>query len=36
MVSRRLKIKVVFAGDDDYLYYLDMLQEWKSQLGCKI
>jgi len=27
---------VVFAGNDDYQYYLDTLQEWKSELGCKV
>jgi len=26
----------VFAEDDDYLYYLDNLREWKTELGCKI
>ena len=26
----------MFAEDDDYLYYLDNLREWKTELGCKI
>ena len=27
---------MVFAGDDDYLYYLDNLWEWKTELDCKV
>jgi len=27
---------VVFAGGEDYLYYLENLREWKESLGCKI
>ena len=26
----------VFAGEDDYLYYLDNLAEWKQRLDCKV
>ena len=26
----------VFAGDDDYRFYLNTLAEWKSRLGCKV
>jgi putative transposase len=26
----------VFAGDADYLYYLDTLRKWKMELGCKV
>ena len=26
----------MFAEDDDYLYYLDNLREFKTELGCKI
>jgi putative transposase len=26
----------VFTHDDDYLYYLDNLQEWKKALDCKV
>ena len=28
--------QAVFAADDDYLYYLDNLREWKQKLGCKV
>ena len=28
--------KEVFASNDDYLFYLDNLREWKEKLGCKI
>jgi putative transposase len=27
---------VVFASDEDYLYYIENLKEWKNRLGCKI
>ena len=27
---------VVFASDEDYLYYLENLKEWKNKLGCKV
>jgi putative transposase len=27
---------VVFVSDEDYLYYLDNLKEWKNKLGCKL
>ena len=27
---------LVFASDEDYLYYLDNLKEWKEKLGCKV
>lgn len=36
VIQRGHNRQVVFAGDDDYLYYLDTLQEWKAQLGCKV
>lgn len=26
----------VFVDDSDYRYYLDTLQEWKTQLGCRV
>ena len=26
----------VFASEDDYLYYLDNLAEWKQRLDCKV
>lgn len=25
-----------FAGDDDFLYYLDTLKKWKAEFGCKV
>jgi len=28
--------QTVFASDEDYLYYLDNLKEWKEKLGCKV
>jgi putative transposase len=28
--------QVVFAGDDDYAFYLDSLQTWKTQFGVKV
>lgn len=28
--------QTVFAADEDYLYYLDNLKEWKEKLGCKV
>ena len=28
--------QVVFRSDEDYLYYLANLQEWKQKLGCKV
>ena len=27
---------VVFTSDEDYLYYLNNLKEWKMKLGCKV
>lgn len=36
IVQRGHNRQVVFAGDDDYLYFLDNLQEWKTELGGKI
>ena len=27
---------MVFASDEDYLYYLENLKEWKNKLGCKV
>lgn len=26
----------VFAGSDDFLYYLETLETWKAKLGCKV
>ena len=28
--------QVIFVEEEDYLYYLDALREWKEKLGCKI
>ena len=36
IIQRGHNRQVVFVGDDDYLYYLDNLQEWKSELECKV
>lgn len=36
VIQRGHNRQIVFAGDDDYLFYLNTLQEWKSQFGCKI
>ena len=36
VIQRGHNRQVVFAGDDDYLYYLDTLQKWKVKLGCKV
>lgn len=36
VIQRGHNRQVVFAGDDDYHYYLHTLQEWKTALGCKV
>ena len=36
IIQRGHNRQVVFASDDDYLYYLDNPQEWKTELGCKV
>lgn len=36
IIQRGHNRQAVFASDDDYLYYLDNLQEWKEKLGCLI
>ena len=36
VIQRGHNRQVVFARDDDYLFYLDTLQEWKTRLGCRI
>jgi putative transposase len=28
--------KAVFLADEDYQYYLENLQEWKTELGIKL
>ena len=36
IVQRGHNRQVVFVEDQDYLYYLDNLSEWKAKLECKI
>ncbi len=36
VIQRGHNRQVVFAGDNDYLFYLHTLQEWKTELGCKV
>ena len=36
IIQRGHNRQVVFACDDDYLYYLDNLREWKERLECKV
>jgi putative transposase len=36
IIQRGHNRQAVFAGDDDFLYYLDTLQEWKTKLECKV
>lgn len=36
IIQRGHNRQVVFAGDEDYLHYLDNLREWKEKLGCKV
>lgn len=36
IIQRGHNKQVVFASDEDYLYYLDTLQEWKEILGCRV
>ena len=36
VIQRGHNRQVVFAGDDDYLFYLDTLKEWKTRLDCRI
>jgi len=36
IIQRGHNRQAVFASDDDYLYYLDNLQEWKEKLHCKV
>ena len=36
IIQRGHNRQAVFAADDDYLYYLDNLREWKEKLGCKV
>jgi len=36
IIQRGHNRQVVFVCEDDYLYYLDNLREWKNELGCKL
>lgn len=36
IIQRGHNRQVVFAGEEDYLYYLANLQEWKTVLNCKV
>jgi len=36
IIQRGHNRQVIFAGDEDYLYYLDNLRLWKTELGCKV
>jgi putative transposase len=36
IIQRGHNRQVIFAGDDDYSYYLNNLREWKIELGCKV
>jgi putative transposase len=36
VIQRGHNRQVVFVRDEDYLYYLENLYEWKRELGCKV
>jgi putative transposase len=36
IIQRGHNRQVVFAGEDDYHYYLENLAEWKNHFGCKV
>ena len=36
IIQRGHNRQVVFVGDEDYLYYLENLKEWKDKVGCKV
>lgn len=36
IVQRGHNREVVFVGDEDYGYYIENMEEWKHNLGCKI
>lgn len=36
IIQRGHNRQVVFVSEDDYLFYLDSLREWKEKLGCKV
>ena len=36
VIQRGHNLHSVFAAEDDYLYYLGNLAEWKQRLDCKV
>lgn len=36
IIQRGHNRQVVFTSDEDYLFYLDNLREWKDKLGCRV
>ncbi|HQU15320.1 MAG: transposase [Chromatiales bacterium 21-64-14] len=36
IVQRGHNLQVVFAGEEDFRYYLDTLKRWKTELGVKV
>jgi len=36
VIQRGHNRQAVFISEEDYLYYLDNLREWKEELGCKV
>jgi len=36
IMQRGHNMQVIFRSDDDYLYYLDNLRDWKEKLSCKV
>ena len=36
IIQRGHNRQVIFASNEDYLYYLENIREWKKNLGCKI
>ena len=36
IIQRGHNRQTIFDGNDAYLYYLDTLETWKTQLGCKV
>lgn len=36
VIQRGHNRQVVFVRDEDYLYYLENLKEWKRKFGCKV
>jgi putative transposase len=36
IIQRGHNRQIIFSSDDDYLYYLDNLSNWKDKLSCKV